>query len=46
VHLSWEASRLEEETHTLAEEVALLRLKLDQLSESGFPPQPPGDATD
>ena len=29
VHLSWEASRLEEKTRTLAEEVALLRERLD-----------------
>jgi hypothetical protein len=29
VHLSWEASRLEEKTRTLAEEVALLRQKID-----------------
>lgn len=30
VHLSWEASRLEERTRTLAEELALLRERLDQ----------------
>jgi hypothetical protein len=29
VHLSWEASRLEEKTRTLAEEVALLRQKIE-----------------
>lgn len=28
IHLSWEASRLEEETRTLAEEVALIRAEL------------------
>jgi hypothetical protein len=28
IHLSWEASRLEEKTRTLAEEVALIRTKL------------------
>lgn len=28
MHLSWEANRLEEETRTLAEEVALLRLEI------------------
>jgi hypothetical protein len=28
IHLSWEASRLEEETRTLAEEVALMRAEL------------------
>jgi hypothetical protein len=31
IHLSWEASRLEEETRTLAEEVALIRTKLTEL---------------
>jgi hypothetical protein len=30
-HLSWEVSRLEEETRTLAEEVALIRTRLGQL---------------
>ena len=30
LHLSWEASRLEDETRILAEEVALLRLRLDE----------------
>lgn len=29
VHLSWEASRLEERTRTLAEELALLRQKVE-----------------
>jgi hypothetical protein len=29
VHLSWEASRLEDKTRTLAEELALLKQKLD-----------------
>ena len=29
VHLSWEASRLEEKTRTLAEELALLRQKIE-----------------
>jgi hypothetical protein len=29
VHLSWEASRLEEETRTLAEEVGLLRMQVE-----------------
>ncbi len=32
VHLSWEASRMEEETRTLAEEVGLLRMQVDALS--------------
>jgi hypothetical protein len=31
VHLSWEASRLEEETRTLAEEVGLLRMQMHAL---------------
>lgn len=31
VHLSWEASRLEEETRTLAEEVGLLRMQVESL---------------
>jgi hypothetical protein len=31
VHLRWESSRLEEETRTLAEEVALLRQRLEEL---------------
>lgn len=30
VHLSWEASRLEDKTRTLAEELALLKQKLDE----------------
>lgn len=34
IHLSWEASRLEEETRTLAEEVALIRT---QIAERGRP---------
>lgn len=38
IHLSWEASRLEEETRTLAEEVALLRLDLEGLHGRGLPP--------
>jgi hypothetical protein len=33
LHLSWEASRLEDETRVLAEEVALLRLRMDEQSE-------------
>lgn len=37
VHLSWEVSRLEEETRTLAEELALLRVELG-------PPVRPGIA--
>ncbi|MDI2131710.1 DUF2304 domain-containing protein [Yinghuangia seranimata] len=33
VHLSWESSRLEEETRTLAEEVALIRTELAKREE-------------
>jgi hypothetical protein len=33
LHLSWECSRLEEETRSLVEEVALLRYRLDQLED-------------
>lgn len=36
VHLSWESSRLEDETRALAEEVALLRLQVEQ--------RPPGQS--
>ena len=32
LHLSWESSRLEDETRVLAEEVALLRLEVAELS--------------
>jgi hypothetical protein len=32
VHLSWEVSRLEEETRTLAEDLALLRTRIDGIS--------------
>ncbi len=32
VHLSWEASRLEEETRTLAEEVGLLRMQVEAIA--------------
>ncbi|OIV36387.1 hypothetical protein BIV57_16545 [Mangrovactinospora gilvigrisea] len=33
LHLSWEASRLEEKTRTLAEEVALLRVAVGEAAE-------------
>jgi hypothetical protein len=32
VHLSWELSRVEEETRELAEEVALINLRLDEVA--------------
>ncbi len=38
MHLSWEVSRLEEETRTLAEDVALLRT--DMLARFGDRPPP------
>jgi hypothetical protein len=38
LHLSWEASRLEDETRVLAEEVALLRLRLDEQIEERAAP--------
>jgi hypothetical protein len=38
VHLSWEVSRLEGETRTLAEETALLRFRVDKLEEPGGEP--------
>lgn len=37
LHLSWEASRLEDETRVLAEELALLRLRLDERTEDRSP---------
>lgn len=38
VHFSWELSRLEERTRTLAEEVALLREELRRAPGAGDPP--------
>jgi len=35
VHLSWEVSRLEEETRTLAEDLALLRTRIDGSNSTG-----------
>ncbi|HEX2805202.1 MAG TPA: DUF2304 domain-containing protein [Kineosporiaceae bacterium] len=37
VHLSWEVSRLEDETRILAEEVALLRVQVESASNNGQP---------
>jgi hypothetical protein len=37
VHLSWEVSRLEDETRILAEEVALLRMQAESGSNNGQP---------
>jgi hypothetical protein len=38
VHLSWECSRLEEETRNLSEEIALLRSDFDDLREKAKTP--------
>ena len=35
VHLSWESSRAEDRTRALAEEVALLRQRMDRIESSG-----------
>lgn len=49
IHFSWELSRLEERTRTLAEEVALLRAELDASDRAGTgngadgPERSPGD---
>lgn len=42
VHLSWEVSRLEGETRTLAEEIALLRFRVERMEER----EPDGDPVD
>jgi hypothetical protein len=41
VHLSWEASRLEEETRTLAEEIGLLRMQVHSLGIERVAATPP-----
>jgi hypothetical protein len=47
IHLSWEASRLEDETRALAEEVALIRAELRDVKEqqAGFRAQLEGEQT-
>ena len=40
VHLSWEVSRLEEETRTLAEDLALLRSEIGRPRDSSAVPAP------
>jgi len=45
VHLSWELSRLEEETRTLAEDLALLRHRVEEL-EAAQPSAASGDEPD
>jgi hypothetical protein len=37
IHLSWEVSRLEEETRTLAEDIALLRTQVETVSREREP---------
>ncbi|MGI9054010.1 MAG: DUF2304 domain-containing protein [Ilumatobacteraceae bacterium] len=44
VHLSWELSRVEEETRELAEEIAILRMRLDELT-AASPAASDGSAT-
>jgi hypothetical protein len=39
LHLSWEVSRLEDETRVLAEETALLRLRVDDIAARDSEPQ-------
>ncbi len=46
VHLSWEASRLEEETRTLAEEIGLLRMQVEALSPALVPDGASGSPAD
>ncbi|GAA1511406.1 hypothetical protein GCM10009827_027090 [Dactylosporangium maewongense] len=46
VHLSWEVSRLEEETRTLAEDLALLRSELGRPRESSAVPAPLSPSSD
>ena len=43
VHLSWEVSRLEDETRVLAEEVALIGHELGQLRRAGEEPETRSD---
>ncbi|MFF5235079.1 DUF2304 domain-containing protein [Dactylosporangium sp. NPDC000521] len=46
VHLSWEVSRLEEETRTLAEDLALLRSELGRPRDSSSVPAPSSPSSD
>ena len=48
LHLSWEISVVEDETRTLAEEVAILRSQVEALSalEPGLPPHRDASTTD
>jgi hypothetical protein len=45
LHLSWESSRLEERTRTLAEEIALLRTELDAPRRAPSAASPPSAAS-
>ena len=46
VHLSWEVSRLEEETRTLAEDLALLRSELGRPRNTSAVPAPSAEVAD
>jgi hypothetical protein len=48
IHLSWEVSQLEEETRSISEEIALLRLELERSLPDVLAPQEPShdDPTD
>jgi hypothetical protein len=46
VHLSWEVSRLEEETRTLAEDLALLRSEVGRPRDSSAVPAPTTEVPD
>lgn len=48
VHLSWELSRVEDETRSLAEEVAILRFEIEELRGDRAPPggrEPPATSS-
>jgi len=40
MHLSWEVSELEEETRSISEEIALLRMELERSLPAAFTPTP------
>jgi hypothetical protein len=42
VHLSWELSRLEDKTRTMAEEIAMLRLSVEDLERDSHTVEPDG----
>jgi hypothetical protein len=43
MHLSWECGRLEEETRTIAEQLALLSVEVHQISRAREPERPAGE---